>query len=136
MKVLGVIFDAHLKWESHVTGAIKKCTSKLSVLRKLRPKFMRENFLQIITSQFYSQLYSCCSIWLSSETRWNLKRIIDSALRIAMNDFKKQILFYSILFTTWIKQICNSFNCHENSKKWWTEIHEWNFKWDAIPHKA
>jgi len=34
MKLLGVIFDAHLKWETHVTGVIKKCPSKLSALRK------------------------------------------------------------------------------------------------------
>ena len=35
-KILGMHFNNHLKWNDHVTMAIKTCTSTLSVLRKIK----------------------------------------------------------------------------------------------------
>jgi len=35
MKVLGMIFDAQLKLETHVTSVIAKCNSKVFVLRRI-----------------------------------------------------------------------------------------------------
>jgi len=53
-----------------------------------------DQFLKILTGQYFSQLYYCTPLWLNSDTRWNLKRIINSAhykgLRIAAKDFKKK----------------------------------------------
>jgi len=93
MKVLGIIFDAQLKWEAHVKAVISKCNSKLSVLRKIRGKFKMDQFLKIITTQFFSHLYYCSTVWLSSETRWNLKKLINTAhykaLRITLQNKKR-----------------------------------------------
>jgi len=92
MKVLGVIFDNHLRWEAQVKSIVSKCRSKLSALKRIRNKFSMDQFLKILTSQYFSQLYYCAPLWLNSETRWNLKRIINSAhykgLRIATRNFK------------------------------------------------
>jgi len=94
MKVLGVIIDNHLQWEAQVRSIVSKCRSKLSALKRIRNKFSMDQFLKILTSQYFSQLYYCALLWLNSETRWNLKRIINSAhykgLRIAAKDFKKK----------------------------------------------
>jgi len=95
MKVLRIIFDAQLKWETHVKAVISKCNSKLSVLRKIRGKFKMDQFLKIITTQFFTHLYYCSTVWLSSETRWNLKKLINTAhnkaLRITLRDNKNRI---------------------------------------------
>jgi len=95
MKVLGIIFDAQLKWETHVKMVLSKCNSKLSMLRKIRGKFKMHQFLKIITTQFFSHLYFCSTVWLSSETRWNLKKLINTAhykaLRITLRDNKNII---------------------------------------------
>jgi len=70
-----------------------QCT-KLSVLRRIKKRFTTDQFLKIVTSQYYSNLYYCSSVWLSTEMRWILKRMINSAhykaLRISINDFKNR----------------------------------------------
>jgi len=94
MRVLGIIFDEHLKWETQIRSILSKCRSKLSVLRRIKKRFTTDQFLKIVTSQYYSNLYYCSSVWLSTETRWILKRMINSAhykaLRISINDFKNR----------------------------------------------
>jgi len=67
MKVLGVIFDRHLKWEAQVKQVVNKCTSKLLVPSKIRHKFDIEQFLKIVTSQYYSQFYYFSPLWLSRD---------------------------------------------------------------------
>jgi len=67
----------------------------LSVIRKIRGKFKMDQFLKIITTQYFSHLYYCSTVWLSSETRWNLKKLINTAhykaLRITLRDNKNRI---------------------------------------------
>jgi len=95
MKVLGITFDSKLTWEPHVTNLVKKCNAKLTVLRKLRHKFTVDQFMKIVTSQYYSILYYCAPVWLNDVLKSNLKRRINSAhfkaLRIALNDYKNRI---------------------------------------------
>jgi len=54
-----------------------------------------EQFLKILVAQHYSQLYNCAPLWLNSDTRWNLKRLINSAhykaLRITAKDYKNKL---------------------------------------------
>jgi len=94
MKVLGVYFDSKLKWEKHIRHTIAKCNSKLSVLRKIRRKFNKEQFSKIITSQYYSVLYYCSELWFNHTTKANLRNLVRTAhykaLRILVYDFDSQ----------------------------------------------
>lgn len=91
MKVLGIIFDSCLTWNTHIRETLKKCNSKLGVLKKIRKRFTADQFLQIVTSQYYSQLYYCALVWLGDSTLSILKKRINSAhyrpLRIALKDY-------------------------------------------------
>jgi len=51
MKVLGIYFDEKMTWEKNIRLLIAKCSSKLTVLRKIRRKFTKDQFKKIITSQ-------------------------------------------------------------------------------------
>lgn len=91
MKVLGVLFDNNLTWEPHIRATLNKCKSKLGVLKKLRKRFTKDQFLQIVTAQYYSLLYYCAPVWLNESTPAKLRNLINSAhyrpLRIARYDY-------------------------------------------------
>lgn len=91
MKVLGVIFDSSLTWGPHIRSILKKCNSKLGVLKRIRKRFTKDQFLQIVTTQYYSQLYYCSAVWLGDSTLSALKKCINSAhyrpLRKALKDY-------------------------------------------------
>jgi len=95
MKVLGVTFDCNLSWEQHIRRTLQKCNSKLGVLRKIRKLLTVDQFLKIVTAQYYSVLYYGSVVWLSGTTKASLKSLINTAhfkpLRLAMNDFHKRI---------------------------------------------
>jgi len=95
MKVLGIIFDANLKWEAHINNTLKKCKNKLGVLKRLRRRFTKDQFLQIVTAQYFSNLYYCAPVWLNETTSSRLRRMINSAhyrpLRIAMKDYNYRL---------------------------------------------
>ncbi len=78
-----------------MSSAIKASSWKLTVLQKIRHKFTQKQFLQILTSQFFSKLYYGSQIWLTSATQRNLWTRVNSlhyrALRIAICDFKGRI---------------------------------------------
>jgi len=95
MKVLGITFDSKLSWEAHISCLLKKCNSKLAVLKKLRHKFTLEQFKKIITSQYFSVLYYCSPVWLHDNLKSGLKRQINSAhfkaLHILLKDYRNKI---------------------------------------------
>jgi len=95
MKVLGVLFDCNLTWEPHIRATLAKCNSKIGVLKKIRKMFTVDQFLKIITSQYFSILYYGCKVWLNNTTRKNLRGLINTAhyrpLRVALFDFEKRL---------------------------------------------
>jgi len=95
MKALGVLFDQNLNWKEHIEHNIKSSVWKLAVLKRIRPKFTTDQFLQILTSQFFSKFYYCSQIWLTSATTGKLWTMLNSlhyrAIRIAVCDYKTRI---------------------------------------------
>ncbi len=95
MKVLGINFDHNLSWESHIRQDNKKANSKLSVLKKVRKYFTKEQFIKILTTQLFSTFYYCSPIWLPSSTKQQLWKIVNSAhyqaLRLVVYDFRRKI---------------------------------------------
>jgi len=95
MKVLGIFFDDKLSWETHIHCLINRANSKLSVLRKIKKYFNKDQFLRILTAQFFSVIYYGSAIWLTSNTKASLWKLIASihykALRIAVSDHRNNI---------------------------------------------
>jgi len=95
MKVLGTIFDGCLSWEDHIKQNVKTCTWKLSVLRRLRRSFTKQQFLRILTAQYFSKLYYCSQVWLTVNTKKSLWNLVNSphykAVRIAACDFRSRV---------------------------------------------
>lgn len=99
MKILGIIFDSKLTWQSHVDYTIKKVMSSIYGLRQLSKYIKQENMMQLATAFSYSKLYYGAAVWLNeSLNKQAWKRInsvsasvIKSALglydwRISYND--------------------------------------------------
>jgi hypothetical protein len=95
MKVLGTIFDCNLSWEAHIRQNVQTSTWKLSVLRRIRKSFTKEQFLRILTAQYFSKLYYCAPVWLTSNTKKSLWALITrahyKAVRIAACDYRSRI---------------------------------------------
>ena len=79
INVLGVTFDCKLQWADHIAAAINKSKKSLHAI-KLIAKYLNKNEIkQIITSNFYSQLYYNCEIWLMPSLSPVLKQQLLSA---------------------------------------------------------
>lgn len=50
LRILGILFDENLKWNSHVMEMCKKASSKMYVLRQLKPFITKELLIQIYQS--------------------------------------------------------------------------------------
>jgi hypothetical protein len=57
MKVLGVLMDKSMKWSAHISTTINKMTRLTGALRFLRRRLDLNQFLQVLTSQYYGACY-------------------------------------------------------------------------------
>ncbi len=92
MKILGVTLDDRLTWTQHISKTIGKLCSLTSGLKFLRRKFNIDQFLRILTSQYYGLGYYACQAWLGPHTRKADVKKLESVhyrlLRIATRDYK------------------------------------------------
>lgn len=65
IKVLGVIVDSRLTWSSQVACAVSKGRKLNSALKFIRNRLTKDQFLKVLTCQFYSSLLcsSCLAKW-------------------------------------------------------------------------
>ncbi len=80
-RFLGTTYSQVLKWDNHIDSIVKKAQQKLYFLRQLR-KF---NLPQELLKQFYSAIIEsvlCTSItvWFSSATKSDLRRLLSESL--------------------------------------------------------
>jgi hypothetical protein len=54
MNVPGVIFDSKLSWSEQVSSAVMKANKSLNAIKLIRKYFTTPEFLQLVTSNFYS----------------------------------------------------------------------------------
>ncbi len=94
MKILGVIFDSALSWKPQVEKVLKIARGTIHGLRVLRRTLPLQQFMNILTSQFFSKIYYGSQVWLSSLYECDMKRIESihyRALRVGIFDFKNQV---------------------------------------------
>lgn len=94
MKVLGVLMDNRLTWSEHIALNINKLNRLTGALKFVRTRLTKDQFLQVLTSQYYSTCYYGAPAWLGSHTRMTDLRKLNSLhyrlLRTATCDWQKK----------------------------------------------
>ena len=89
INVLGLLFDSKLNWSTHICHTISKSQKSLNALKIIRKYFTTNEFMMLLTSNYYSILYYNSEIWLiPSLTVANKKRLLSTstnALKLAYN---------------------------------------------------
>ena len=88
VKLLGVVIDKDLKWDSNTNYLVKKANKKMRMLH-IASKFTRnrEHLMQIYKTFIRSNLEFSSSVWHSSltkENRQDLERVQKAALRLIL----------------------------------------------------
>ena len=65
MKLLGVVFDDKMKWNEHVNFITKKATSRMNVLRRLKPFVSGDFLMQIYYGCIRSVLEYCAPLFIN-----------------------------------------------------------------------
>jgi len=93
-KVLGVVFDKAKKFDKHIDNVVMKSKKLNSALKVMRKKLTLDQFLKVLTCQFFSKCFYACSVWLNPCKGFkNLRRLNAChyrSLRIAMKDFGRR----------------------------------------------
>ena len=89
-KDLGVILDAYLTYDEHITKTVSSCMSSLSQISRTRHVFDKRTLLTIINALVFSKLFYCSNVWAntSKSNVSKLQSIQNFAARIATNTRK------------------------------------------------
>jgi hypothetical protein len=94
VKLLGIIFDRKLTFNSHVDAICKKASRALNVLKRFSKTLNTENKLKIYQSFITSNFTYCPTIWHfcgKTQTR-NMEKIHERSLRFVFNDFNSSYM--------------------------------------------
>ena len=78
IKVLGLIFDSKLKWNTHVIKTLTSCSKLLFALHILKQSLNTKQMIDVTTSIVFSKLYYGAVVWLHGGLSVALKRKIYS----------------------------------------------------------
>ena len=73
-KDVGVIFDAHLTYDFHITKLMSSCMSKLCQINRVKDSFNSDTLTLVIVTLIISRLLYCSCVW-SNTSSSNLKKI-------------------------------------------------------------
>ena len=89
-KLLGILLDSKLNFDSHITSLCKKAGQKLSALARINHYLTQDQKLLLLNSVVKSQFSYCPLIWMFTSRYLNnaLNSIHERALRLIYNDYK------------------------------------------------
>ena len=84
IKVLGVMIDQCLTWESHVSLVVRRCTGILVSLYRFRRHFTTEALITVIHAHVFSHIMYCLPVWAgaSSSQLKRIQKVIHFAARV------------------------------------------------------
>ena len=96
-KLLGILLDSKLNFDSHITSLCKKAGQKLSALARISHYLTQDQKLLLLNSVVKSQFSYCPLIWMFTSRYLNntLNSIHERALRLIYNDYE---LPFDIIF--------------------------------------
>jgi hypothetical protein len=100
MKVLGVTMDNRMSWSEHIGKTVNKLNGLSSALKFIRKRLTKQNYLQVLTSQYYGSCYYASPVWLGPHTKKvDLKKLNSlhyRLLRTVVGDWKQSISRYKL----------------------------------------
>jgi len=108
MKVLGIVVDSELNWNSQVDKMISRCRSYLYPLRYLRRHLSLNEIAIIIQAHVTSHLTYCSPVWyhgLNFKQREKIKSIYYKILRVLVRDFSFRLNRTGLLKKTNLEDI-------------------------------
>ena len=89
-KLLGILLDNKLNFDSHITSLCKKAGQKLSALARINYYLTQDQRLLLLNSVVKSQFSYCPLIWMFTSRYLNnaLNSIHERALRLIYNDYE------------------------------------------------
>jgi hypothetical protein len=95
MKVLGVTMDKKLSWSEHIAKTVNKLNGLTGALKFVRKRLTRQQFLQVLTSQYYGTCYYASPVWLGLHTKKiDIKKLTSlhyRLLRTVIGDWKQVV---------------------------------------------
>jgi hypothetical protein len=95
MKVLGVLMDDRMTWSQHIASNINKMSRLSGALKFIRGRLSRDQFLTVLTSQYYGTCYYASQAWLGNHTKKSDIRKLNGThyrlLRVAIRDWKNNV---------------------------------------------
>lgn len=95
MKVLGVILDDSMSWSTHIATTINKLSRLTGAMKFLRRRLTKEQFMKVLTSQYYGSCYYASQAWLGPHTKKMDLRKLNSLhyklLRVCVYDWKNKV---------------------------------------------
>jgi len=91
LKVLGVLFDSHLKWNPYIESVTNKCRSFLFGLRYLRKNLSLKDITKVLKSQVVSYLTYGWQVWfhrIEFKAKLKIKSIYYRIIRVMVRDFE------------------------------------------------
>jgi len=90
-----VQFDNQMKFNEHISCIVNKAKKLNSALRMIRKKLKMDQFLKVMTSQFYGKCFYGAPVWLNGMNSFADLRKLNAmhyrSLRIARKDYKCNI---------------------------------------------
>ena len=84
MRNLGVIFDKHLTWDSHVSALVQKCNGILIGLSHVRHQIPSELLPTVVSALVLSHVRYCLSVYGNGSDKniQRLQKVLNFALRV------------------------------------------------------
>ena len=83
MRLLGLMIDADLKFDTHCQKVIGQCYTKLGAMQRLVGILPREEVIQVTEALIISQVDWCAEIWLRSpKNQVKVQRLLNSVMRV------------------------------------------------------
>ena len=96
MKILGIQFDYKLDWGHHIDNMTKKSNIMLSGLKTTRGKLTEEQFLKMVTSQYFGVINYGIPVWytplLKDKYKQRLSVLHYKPLRLTIKDYSREML--------------------------------------------
>ena len=113
MNVLGVVFDATMKWNQQIESTLKKANSAKFAIKMTAKYFSKKELNDIITACYFSILYYNADIWmiptLSPALKQKLLAASSQVLRISTRNYDRMTSYnrlHSIANRATPEQIC------------------------------
>ena len=93
-KFLGVLIQANLKWNEHISSIANKISKVVGIMNKIKHTLSTDHLKLLYQSLIQPYLNYCCIIWASPQKILHLQHYINSK-----ND-QSELYFYAITVIT------------------------------------